>query len=288
MELKNVYIINLERDKHKWELVTKELDKYNIKYNRFNAVYGKDLSEEQINEYVDWISRNFILNNGQIGCVLSHVNLLKQLVNDDNQDFYLILEDDIEILDYDKILTIYNLYKNKKIDIDFLSMKCMEIEFQCSRNGDRIKINEGIEIEEKLIPMGTSSYFVTKEGAKKFLKQYNKVKYPIDFQYYIWGKKYYKYYHTSKDLIQTKGNIRTESNIANNNKMVSMLFTNPDIKYYINYPGLTLFRRYPVTFVVLGFLFISLIFLIFYLIFRNQYLLILFIIFLLLGLIFSI
>jgi glycosyl transferase, family 25 len=278
MDLGNVYVINLDRDKHKWESVTKELDKYNIKYNKFSAIYGKDLTDEEISKNVNIFSRNFILNNGQIGCALSHIELLKQLVNDDDQDFYLILEDDLKIVDYDKILKIYNLYKNKTFDFEFLNLICYGNILVCNKFGKSFKYND-IEIEEKLFPLSTVGYFVTKKGAENFINKSNKILLPIDIQYNFFNN----FYNTKTNLIETSIDI---SAIGDKNKLISLLL--PQFRLSLTYPFITLFRKYEITCPVFYFYFFSLLFLILYFKFQRQFLIILFIIFLLLAFICSI
>lgn len=54
---------------------------------------------------------------GEIACVLSHMNVIQQLLNDTDYDYYLILEDDVKLTDnenysLDKILKHISLYKS--------------------------------------------------------------------------------------------------------------------------------------------------------------------------------
>ena len=57
----NIFVINLLKDKKRMEIVSQELNKYSIKFKRFDAINGKDLSDEEINEKVSFIGRNFFL-----------------------------------------------------------------------------------------------------------------------------------------------------------------------------------------------------------------------------------
>src|ERR1700730_7540074 len=99
MLLDNIYVINLDRSKKRLENVTKSLNEFNIKFKRFSAVDGKKLSEEIINNNASFLCRTLLCNHAIVGCGLSHMALWNQLVNDRNNSYYIILEDDVTIDD---------------------------------------------------------------------------------------------------------------------------------------------------------------------------------------------
>ena len=96
----DTYIINLKQDTDKYERMQDRLDNLNIKYTRFNAVYGKNIG----NEYNDLIINKPILPRCAIGCSLSHYLVCKQHFDNDKNKIALILEDDA-----------VPLFKNKKV-----------------------------------------------------------------------------------------------------------------------------------------------------------------------------
>ena len=72
-----IYYINLDNRTDRNEEFLKEMEKLNIpeeKIMRIPAIYNKE--------------------RGHVGCALSHVILWKQLIDDKNNDYYLICEDD--------------------------------------------------------------------------------------------------------------------------------------------------------------------------------------------------
>ena len=95
----NIYVINLKKDMERLNKVTQEFNKYSIKFNRFEGVYGKDLSKKEIEKNVSFIGKNLLCHRSMVGCYLSHVNLWKKLIDDEKNDFYLIFEDDFYIKD---------------------------------------------------------------------------------------------------------------------------------------------------------------------------------------------
>ena len=75
-------------------MIKRIVNKYNIEYKRFEAIYGKDLDDNYIKDNTSKICNYILCNHGMIGCALSHITLQKQLINDNNNDKYIILEDD--------------------------------------------------------------------------------------------------------------------------------------------------------------------------------------------------
>jgi len=87
----DTYIINLKQDTDKYERMQKRLDTVGIKYTRFDAYYGKDLSSDYdslISSYKTFIPKSVI------GCGLSHYMVCKNHFKKDNKKIALILEDD--------------------------------------------------------------------------------------------------------------------------------------------------------------------------------------------------
>lgn len=83
-----IYCINLNKRTDRWEECQKEFNKHNINVNRFNAFNGEDFSNEVIPN----------LNASQIGCLMSHRELIKK-IKSKNLKNALILEDDIQFSD---------------------------------------------------------------------------------------------------------------------------------------------------------------------------------------------
>ena len=93
MKIKTFYI-NLEDDKKRNELIINELNKTNLKYERFNAINGKKY-DKKYDKKISKIGK-LICNHKILGCSLSHV-ILNGYISTSNLDYALILEDDIKI-----------------------------------------------------------------------------------------------------------------------------------------------------------------------------------------------
>lgn len=110
MDIKDIYVINLEKDKQRLQSFFNLIKKQNIstkgrKWNRFNAIDGSNIDNinKEINVNMDkdiTVNKEKILNYwkkkpGSIGCYLSHLKLWNLILEDENSgEYVLILEDD--------------------------------------------------------------------------------------------------------------------------------------------------------------------------------------------------
>lgn len=101
----NCYVINLKRCPEKRDRIKNKLDNLKIKYTIYDAIDGQNIT----NEYME--TNNYKVNNewkdpyhnrkttlGEIGCSLSHYNVMKMCL-DAEYDISLIVEDDADFCD---------------------------------------------------------------------------------------------------------------------------------------------------------------------------------------------
>lgn len=86
------YLINMNRDKDRLLWMQSQLAEHDVQYERFSAVDGRSLSQEQ-QAYADDPNRSH-LSKGEIGCLLSHFSVWRLFLATDSE-FALILEDDL-------------------------------------------------------------------------------------------------------------------------------------------------------------------------------------------------
>jgi GR25 family glycosyltransferase involved in LPS biosynthesis len=240
--MNNVYVINLAQHTERWTQAVKELGKFGVTPTRFEGIYGKNLTEKEIKEKTTGICRNMICNYGTIGCFLSHITLWEKLVQDSYNDFYLILEDDFKIDDFESILRLYQAFQEKKIDsqisskysggeIDYLSLYTNTMDYCITAP---FEINK-VKICKKIYPNTTLGYFITKNGAKKMLGYIEgKVRYHIDLyiSYLDKTKKNINIFNTKKNLISRADIGYVTSSISNSNKKTLLSYFLPEQIYF--------------------------------------------------------
>ena len=168
-----VYIINLEKDKNRLQNVINQLESNQItNYQRIPGIYGKELNLKNF-------PKN--LSHSQIGCFLSHVQTLYQIIKDD-VDMALVLEDDIVLSEwFPKLEEIINTLP-KNFDICWVGNcrakwprnPCNIIPEPSYDYNELEQINDFVwKVDGNSIdnyPMGAYGLVFSKEGAKKSLK----------------------------------------------------------------------------------------------------------------------
>lgn len=106
MNLKNhfekIYCINLDRRTDRWGESVDEFKKWGIEnsVDRYSAVDGKSLTEEDLNNFLDL---------GNMGLITTHINILEESIKEGYENI-LLLEDDVyftpEILKYQEYLDL--------------------------------------------------------------------------------------------------------------------------------------------------------------------------------------
>lgn len=101
------FVINLDKDVKRMKKLDKKLKKESINYHRFPAIYGKNVSEKEKEKYI----KTNKLNDGQIGCLLSHVKIWENIINNnkymDNDNFIIFEDDIIPVKKFNKKLSQY-------------------------------------------------------------------------------------------------------------------------------------------------------------------------------------
>jgi GR25 family glycosyltransferase involved in LPS biosynthesis len=90
-----IYCINLDKRKDRWKESRQEFKKHDLKVQRFSALSGDDFPEDSV---LGKRYRSIGLNAGQVGCTLSHRELIKKIKSKKFKSA-LILEDDIQFDD---------------------------------------------------------------------------------------------------------------------------------------------------------------------------------------------
>jgi len=165
-----VYIVNLKRRRDRRDNMERQLQISGIdSYEFFEAINGKDLSPSS--ELFALFERNdFNYKKGVIGCALSHIHLWNKLINDKENDFYIILEDDITFCDnFKKYLgDVCKLFVEQKLEHLALG------EYNTSKGFPTDKFK--IEVYSKDLYKEWNTFFayiISKDAAKKAINYIN-------------------------------------------------------------------------------------------------------------------
>jgi len=180
-----IKIINLKKRIDRKENIIKILNNELIyNYDFIEAIDGNEL-QPTIDLKLLFLNNDFGNRKGVIGCALSHYYLWQQLINDIDNNYYIIMEDDFTLSNnfkkkFESLISEYN-----QKDIIFLGYHMF------SKNRFFLKDiyendNENIQISllnKNLYIGGTHCYSINKNGAKILLDYINNngIKHGIDY-----------------------------------------------------------------------------------------------------------
>jgi GR25 family glycosyltransferase involved in LPS biosynthesis len=185
---KNIKIINLERRPDRKKDMIQKLTVVGYKeteYEFYNAIDGKNLTATQ--EIYDLFKDNdFNYRKSFIGCALSHLNLWQQLLQDSENDYYIILEDDIVLTENfkEKMLLLESKGAFNKCEVLFLGYSMFSNDRESSKH---VYLNNNSPFISKLnidyYIGGLFMYSISKQGAIKYIKYINNngIKHGIDY-----------------------------------------------------------------------------------------------------------
>ena len=165
-----IYIINMDKDKSRMNVLDKKMKKLGLEYQRIPGVDGKKIYPKYKNKTT--------LRPGQLGCLLSHLHILEDAIKN-KYDNILVLEDDILFHNnfHHEFKKKYNkLVKNeKKYDIIYLG---------CSQSlggpGHWNKTRMKDEYYENMKSDGTFAMLINKNIFNDIINYAKNLKFPID------------------------------------------------------------------------------------------------------------
>lgn len=180
-----IRILNLKRREDRKNIMIERLKEANIdNYDFIEAVDGENLEANKTLEKL-FRDNDFGSRRGVIGCALSHYNLWKELLEDDDYNYYIIMEDDIQFCnDFKKKL---DKIKNQIEEKEFLFFGYSMFDYE---RQEIKKYNEtdtmNIEIQNlnrHIYIGGYFTYSINKIGAKKLIHyiKNNGIKHGIDY-----------------------------------------------------------------------------------------------------------
>lgn len=182
-----VFVINLERSTQRLADISDQLQKQNIDFERIDAVDGRLLTPEQIEQVspsaLAKTSYHRQLGLGEIGCALSHKKAWQQII-DQQLDFAIVLEDDIKLADnFNQVLDLFiNLPKSAW---DFVKLYPLTRSSQRNiRQCYSYKEHEFVTYHK--FPLGLQAQVISYQGAVKMVENMPYILQPVDGAFKAW------------------------------------------------------------------------------------------------------
>ena len=159
MEFKT-YVINLDKNKDRWDMQSKELSSVGIYPERFSAYTYNDIDKQEILDKFGLFYH--FSSDSMIGCAYSHLKVLEKFLKT-NDKVCLILEDDAYPKFKNKTelnILLKNIYDNILIDqwdIYALHSDCF--------------ITDTFYNFKNILSLSNAAYFITRHGAKSLLSK---------------------------------------------------------------------------------------------------------------------
>lgn len=188
--ISNVYVINLDEDKDRLDVMKQQIPKLGRPFKRIRAIKGKDLTPEELHNNTTFLSKYFSTPS-MIGCFLSHKKAWQTMI-DNNDEYAIVMEDDCEIIESFKqdLQNLLDELVPKKPDFIYLGYfgedggvivnniyKLFIPNFQHNNSS-----NDIYSFKPKT-PWGFHFYIISKKCAQYLLKNMEKVNYHVDISF---------------------------------------------------------------------------------------------------------
>ncbi len=174
-----IFVISLKDAAQRRASVAGQLNSMSLEFEFQDAIYGKDLSSEEVRKLVDqkiaYRYEGFQLTPGEIGCALSHLSVYKKIICE-NLPYALILEDDVAICP--KLANVV-----AAIDADVKLIKhgiTLFSESIISRSPVSYFPNGGVRLHNVKGGWFAHAYIITNNAASKFIELQTPVRHVAD------------------------------------------------------------------------------------------------------------
>lgn len=177
----NYYVISMQTP-DRLKNIQEQQQKFDSKINIFDAVNGDNIDFDKIDgqELADSFKENTQKRKREIGCFLSHYNILKLIETTSNPDGYtVIFEDDFNIIVDNVELKIKTTLEDmKSIDFDMLY-----IEMNADQTGGESTVQGVCKMNMEQNMWGTQGYIVKNKNIRRMLENTWIIDMPIDWKY---------------------------------------------------------------------------------------------------------
>ena len=161
-----IYCINLKKRPDRWRLSEKEFKKHSLVVERYDAIDGNNFNSTSK------------LKSGEIGCILSHLNILKKSQKE-NINKILITEDDVEFSD--NLNKTFFDYQKELPDWDMLYFGANHALCNHYENNPPIKVTE--HVYRVIHAYSAHAYAVNKSCYQYLIDSIENMEHPLDVIY---------------------------------------------------------------------------------------------------------
>lgn len=182
-----VFVINLARSPERLAKIALQLDAIGIPFDRIDALDGKELSDDFIDSVspAHIVSKRYYraLSRAEVACSLSHKRAWQQII-DQNLDFAIVLEDDVELLEnFSAVLTLLSELPHGNWDF----IKLYALRRGSGKNiADRCDFKGHTFVTYHRFPLGCVGQAVSRQGAESLTQNLPYVTEPVDGQLKSW------------------------------------------------------------------------------------------------------
>ena len=192
-----IKVINLKRREDR--KLDMQIGLKGLSYDFIEAIDGLSLgSSKEIQELFKNNDHNY--HKGVIGCALSHIKVWKELEYDPQNEYYIVLEDDL-IFSSDfknKLDRVTSLFCEN--NLEFLSIGSFDIHIE----NELIEKLDVIKQENIIWTGGTHGYIISKSGCQKILKNIERYSLNKSIDFEIVQKKSFDIYFLNESIVKQK------------------------------------------------------------------------------------
>lgn len=192
-----IILINLSESKGRLDRSQQELAKFNLVFERLEAVDGRKMTKAELDKLTLWDKSAFFkpLSPGEVGCYLSHIAAAEKIVRE-NWPYALVLEDDFRLTPhFSDVISLVLRDTPKGFHI---------IKLQGNMSGGEAIVNLSSNhkiIRHRSIPSQTVAQLWSLDGAKAFLNIARPLRRPVDVQLKHWWEGSLSIFHLSPPVV---------------------------------------------------------------------------------------
>jgi GR25 family glycosyltransferase involved in LPS biosynthesis len=189
-DLYPLFCINLKKNPERKKFIELQTNNKNITF--IEAIYGKEIEKTLLNKYTEKSKKtdfnNTKLNEGEIGCLLSHIKAYKESLEKCNDEYVIIIEDDINLVSYiTNDISDYIIQNLKNYDCIQLCLILSQF-YKLPNTKNKLLINWGEEVAKNK-PYGgiwsTGAYIISKTAREKIINEFDQhILMPADLYIY--------------------------------------------------------------------------------------------------------